>query len=138
MPLIAEKILKAITSPFILEGTEVILGVSIGIACFPHNGKDTETLLRNADAAMYVAKDLGRNRYQFYSPEMNMRALDRLTLESDLHHAIERNELFLVYQPQLALSTGNVLGLEALVRWRHPSRGLIPLASSSLLRRTAV
>ncbi|NMT64815.1 sensor domain-containing protein [Marinobacter orientalis] len=123
--LIADRLLTAITSPFILEDIEIILGMSIGIACFPRNGEDAGTLLRNADAAMYVAKELGRNRYQFYAPEMNMRALDRLTLESDLHRAIERNELFLMYQPQLDLKTENVVGLEALVRWRHPSRGLI-------------
>ncbi len=72
-------------------------------------------MLRNAEAAMDFAKELGRNRYQFYTPEMNVRGLDRLTLESDLHRAIERNELFLVYQPQLDLNTGNVVGLEALV-----------------------
>ncbi|MFO8142618.1 MAG: EAL domain-containing protein, partial [Marinobacter sp.] len=123
--LVADKILSAITSPFLLEGTEIILGISIGIACFPRDGQDAATLLRNADAALCVAKDLGSNRYQFYAPEMNIRGLDRLTLESDLHRAIERNELFLMYQPQLALSTGDVLGLEALVRWQHPSRGLI-------------
>ncbi|MBL3557688.1 MULTISPECIES: EAL domain-containing protein [Marinobacter] len=123
--LIAEKVLAAITSPFVLEGTEIILGISIGIACFPRDGEDAEALLRNADAAMYVAKDLGRNGYQFYAPEMNMRGLDRLTLESDLHRAIERDELFLMYQPQLDLNTGEVVGLEALVRWQHPSRGLI-------------
>ncbi len=82
-------------------------------------------MLRHADTAMYAAKDLGRNCYQVYEPEMNMRALDHLTLESDLHRAVERNELFLMYQPQLALGTGDVLGMEALVRWRHPSRGLI-------------
>lgn len=122
---IADKVLAAITSPFLLEGTEIILGISVGIACFPRDGQDAETLLRNADAAMYVAKDLGRNRYQFYAPEMNMRGLDRLTLESDLHRAIERNELFLMYQPQLDLNTGEIVGLEALVRWQHPSRGLI-------------
>lgn len=122
---IADKLLTIIASPFILEKTEIILGVSIGIACFPHHGEDVETLMRSADAAMYVAKESGRNRYQFYAPEMNMQALDRLTLESDLHRAIDRNELFLMYQPQLALDTGEVLGLEALVRWQHPTRGLI-------------
>uniref|UniRef100_UPI0038CC140A EAL domain-containing protein n=1 Tax=Marinimicrobium alkaliphilum TaxID=2202654 RepID=UPI0038CC140A len=124
--LVADKLLTVIAAPFILEKTEIILGISIGIACFPRNGEDAGTLLRNADAAMYVAKELGRNRYQFYAPEMNMRALDRLTLESDLHRAVERHELFLMYQPQLSLNTGEVLGLEALVRWQHPSRGLIP------------
>lgn len=124
--LIAGKVLAAITSPFLLEGTEIILGISIGIACFPRNGKDAQTLLRHANAALYVAKELGRNRYQFYAPEMNRRGLEGLTLERDLHRAIERNELFLVYQPQLDLNTGNVVGLEALVRWQHPARGLIP------------
>ncbi len=123
--LIAEKLLTVIAVPFVLEETEIILGMSIGIACSPHNGHDARALLSNADTAMYIAKKLGRNRYQFYAPEMNIRAMDRLTLERDLHRAIERNELFLMYQPQLALSTGAVLGLEALVRWQHPSRGLI-------------
>lgn len=123
--LTAEKLLNVIASPFLLEDTEIILGISIGVACFPHHGKDTHTLMRNADAAMYVAKDVGRNGYQFYAPEMNMRALDRLTLESDLHRAVERDELFLMYQPQLTLSTGGVIGLEALIRWRHPTRGLV-------------
>ncbi len=122
---VANKLLSVITAPFILEDIEIILGMSIGIACFPRNGEDAGTLLRNADTSMYVAKELGRNRYQFYAPEMNMRALDRLTLESDLRRAIERNELYLMYQPQLSLGSGGVLGLEALVRWRHPSRGLI-------------
>ncbi len=123
--LIADKLLSVIASPFILEGIEIILGMSIGIACFPRNGEDAGTLLRNADTAMYVAKESGRNCYQFYAPEMNMRALDRLTLESDLRRAIDRNELFLMYQPQLALDTGDVLGLEALARWQNPTRGLI-------------
>ncbi|RUR39423.1 EAL domain-containing protein [Vreelandella populi] len=123
--LTADKLLNVIASPFILEDTEIILGISIGVACFPRHGEDAKTLMRNADAAMYVAKKFGRNGYQFYAPEMNMRALDRLTLESDLHRAVERNELFLMYQPQLALSTGDVIGLEALIRWRHPTRGLI-------------
>ncbi|MBS9405712.1 EAL domain-containing protein [Halomonas sp. TRM85114] len=137
--LIADKILTAISSPFLLEDIEINLGISIGVACFPRHGEDAGTLLRNADAAMYVAKGLGRNCYQFYAPEMNVQALDRLTLESDLHRAIERNELFLMYQPQFSLSTGDVLGLEALVRWRHPSLGLIspghfiPIAEDSSL-----
>lgn len=122
---VANKLLSVITAPFILEDIEIILGMSIGIACFPRHGEDAGTLLRNADTAMYVAKELGRNRYQSYAPEMNMRALDRLTLESDLRRAIEREELYLMYQPQLSLGSGDVLGLEALVRWRHPSRGLI-------------
>lgn len=122
---VANKLLTVITAPFVLQDIEIILGMSIGIACFPRDGEGAGTLLRNADTAMYVAKELGRNRYQFYAPEMNVRALDRLTLESDLRRAIKRNELYLMYQPQLSLVNGDVLGLEALVRWRHPSRGLI-------------
>ncbi|MDN3517155.1 EAL domain-containing protein [Aquisalimonas lutea] len=125
---VAEKLLAAITGRFVLEGTEVTLGGSIGIACFPSNGTDATALARNADAAMYVAKQQGRNRYQFYSAEMNARAHDRLILESDLHQAIERDELFVVYQPQVDLATDTVVGLEALLRWRHPSRGLVPPA----------
>jgi diguanylate cyclase (GGDEF)-like protein/PAS domain S-box-containing protein len=122
---VADKLLTVITAPFVLQDIEIILGMSIGIACFPRDGEGAGTLLRNADTAMYVAKELGRNRYQFYAPEMNVRALDRLTLESDLRRAIKRDELYLMYQPQLSLVNGDVLGLEALVRWRHPSRGLI-------------
>ncbi|WP_166257646.1 EAL domain-containing protein [Marinobacter salicampi] len=122
---IADKVLNAITAPFLVKGTEIILGISIGIACYPLDGDNAETLLRNADAAMYVAKELGRSRYQFYSPEMNLQGLDHLTLKSDLHYAIERNELFIEYQPQLDLDTGQVVGLEALVRWRHPIRGVL-------------
>lgn len=123
---VANKLITAITTPFMFGGSEIILGASIGISCFPSDGRDIEMLLRNADAAMYVAKDLGRNRYQFYSAEMNIRSLDRLTLESDLHHAIAREELFVMYQPQQNLKTGKIVGFEALMRWRHPTRGLIP------------
>ncbi len=122
---VAEKLLATVTSPFVLDGTEIVLGGSIGIACFPENGHDVETLLRNADAAMYVAKRMGRSRYQFYSVEMNERALERLMLEGDLRHAIERGQLSVVYQPQVDLRTRAVVGLEALVRWCHPKLGLI-------------
>jgi len=122
---IAEKIIRVVTRLFIVDGQEIILGVSVGIVCFPDNGEDPETLLMNADAAMHVAQGLGRNRYQFYSPEMNERALELIGLEGDLQFAIEREELFLVYQPQLSLHSGKVIGFEALVRWRHPVRGLI-------------
>lgn len=122
---IAEKIIRVVTRPFTIDGQEILLGVSVGIVCFPDNGEDSETLLRNADAAMHVAQGLGRNRYQFYSPEMNERALELIGLEGDLRFAIERDELFLVYQPQISLETGEVIGFEALVRWQHPVRGLI-------------
>jgi len=122
---IAEKLIRVLASPFTLDGQEIILGVSVGIACFPDNGLDVETLTRNADAAMHFSQGLGRNQYQFYSPDMNDRALELISLERDLQFAVEREELFLAYQPQICLKTGGIIGLEALVRWRHPSRGLI-------------
>ena len=122
---IAEKIIRAVSRPFTIDGQEIILGVSVGVVCFPDNGEDSETLLRNADAAMHVAQGLGRNRYQFYSPAMNERALELIGLEGDLRFALEKDELFLVYQPQISLESGKIVGLEALVRWRHPARGLI-------------
>ncbi|MGK2950871.1 MAG: putative bifunctional diguanylate cyclase/phosphodiesterase, partial [Thiobacillus sp.] len=122
---VAEKLIAAVAAPFMLGGTEVVLSGSIGIACCPENGRDTETLLRNADVAMYVAKDRGRGRYQFYSAEMNVRAHERLLIEGDLRHAIEREQLFVVYQPQVDLGSGAVIGLEALVRWQHPTHGVV-------------
>lgn len=134
---VAEKLIAAVLEPYELQGTEVVLGASIGIVCYPDNGREVESLLRNADVAMYAAKDQGRGRYQFYSTEMNARAHERMLLEGDLRHALERGELFLAYQPQLNLLTGKVVGLEALMRWQHPQRGVvspaqfIPIAEDS-------
>ncbi|HEY0846887.1 MAG TPA: EAL domain-containing protein [Noviherbaspirillum sp.] len=123
---VAEKLVASIGVPFNIKGSEIILTASIGIACAPDNGDDVETLMRNADAAMYVAKDIGRNRYQFYSSEMNSRAYERLSLEADMRRALEREEFVLEFQPQVALADLRVVGLEALVRWRHPVRGMMP------------
>lgn len=125
---VAEKILAAVFAPLTIDGKDIALGASIGIACYPENGSDAETLLRNADAAMYVAKDPGRCKYQFYSVEINARALERMALEGDLRQALARDELFLCYQPQIDLGTNALLGLEALKRWRHATRGIIPPA----------
>ena len=126
--LVAGKLIDAFSRPFVLDETEIVLTASIGIVCYPDNGRDADTLLRNADAAMYVAKDQGRNRYQFYSKEMNARSHERMMLESDLRHAIAREQLSLVYQPQVDLGNGVIVGLEAFVRWQHPVRGEVPPA----------
>jgi len=125
---VSQKLIEAVSRPYMLGGAEFVLTASIGIACHPEDGADFETLMRNADAAMYAAKQGGRDRYQFYSAKMNARARDRLRLETDLRHAIARGELFLVYQPQVDLGSGTVVGAEALIRWRHPTLGLVPPA----------
>jgi diguanylate cyclase (GGDEF)-like protein/PAS domain S-box-containing protein len=122
---VAERILSAFSSTFCLEGQTFRITCSIGIAVYPGDGTDTATLLRNADAALYQAKSLGRNRYQLYTPNLNHQASARLTLEHQLHKALERNELCLYYQPQIDTRHGKMTGVEALVRWRHPELGLV-------------
>jgi EAL domain-containing protein (putative c-di-GMP-specific phosphodiesterase class I) len=113
------------------------LTCSIGVSLFPDDGADSETLLKNADLAMYCAKENGRNNCQFFTPELNARAVERLTLENSLRVAVEKQELFLVYQPQLEIASGRISGGEALLRWRHPELGLvapdrfIPIAENS-------
>ena len=102
------------------------LSASIGVAVFPDHGRKAEELIQHADTAMYVAKDAGRNGYQFFMKEMNARVSRRMFLENNLRRALERDELFLVYQPQIDAASGQVAGVEALVRWRHPDEGLIP------------
>ncbi len=123
---IAEKVLDALSRPFILEGREVFISASIGIASFPKDGQDETTLLKNADSAMYHAKERGKGNYQFYSAEMNEMALERLSLINDLHRALERNEFVLHYQPQVDIMSGKITGVEALIRWQHPQKGMIP------------
>jgi EAL domain-containing protein (putative c-di-GMP-specific phosphodiesterase class I) len=99
---------------------------SIGIVTYPEDGMDSETLLKNADFAMYHAKEKGRSNYQFFKPEMNQRAVERQTTECGLRHAIERQEFVLHYLPKIDLATGVIVGVEALIRWQHPQRGLVP------------
>lgn len=123
---IAGKILQVMAEPVQLDGIEVCCTASIGIALYPRDGKEIDILLRNADTAMYQAKDKGRNIYQFFSQEMNIRVMERLTLETRLRHALERDELFLQYQPQICLETGMVTGVEALLRWRIAGDELVP------------
>jgi diguanylate cyclase (GGDEF)-like protein len=122
---IAEKLMRVLGEPFVLEGQELHVTASLGLSLFPRDGASGELLLKYADTALYEAKGEGRNAYRFFSPEMNAQAHGRLRLENDLRRAVERHELELHYQPQLDLATGEVCAVEALVRWRHPVRGLV-------------
>lgn len=124
--MLAEHLIHALVDPFEVEGRRLFLGVSIGISVYPQDGDTVEQLLRNADAAMYRAKEEGRNTYRFYTEEMTALALEHIELQSQLRQAIAREQLVLHYQPQVNLRDGGLVGLEALVRWEHPEQGLIP------------
>lgn len=125
---VARKMLEVLTAPVVIDEHELSPSVSIGISLFPGDGADVDTLLKHADTAMYGAKEAGRNNFQFFVPEMNTRAFERLMLENALRRAIERNELTLHYQPQIAAASDRPNGCEALVRWKHPELGLVPPA----------
>jgi predicted signal transduction protein with EAL and GGDEF domain len=122
---VARRILDSFNTPFDLGGAEVFVSTSIGISIYPQDGEDPEDLLKNADVALYHAKDAGRNNYQFFSPAQNDEAFRRLSLESSLRRAIERSELIVHYQPQVLAREGRIIGVEALVRWSHPDMGLV-------------
>ena len=123
--LVAHKILKTLAWPYDINGHEAFMSCSIGIAIYPKDGSETTTLVKNADTALYRAKDLGRNNFQFYSSSMNSRALERMAMESSLRRMFERQELRVHYQPQISLKDGRISGLEGLVRWEHPVGNLI-------------
>ena len=110
---------------FAIQGYSFNITCSVGISIFPDHGEDAETLIKNADAAMYCAKDNGRNALHVFTEEMNAQLVERLKLEHALRCALERNELYLVYQPQLELASERIIGFEALLRWKHPQLGLI-------------
>ncbi len=137
--LVAEKLLTEVAEPLEIEGRILFPTVSIGIAIFPNDGEDSEILLRQSDMAMYRAKDAGRNNYQLATPAMNERAIARLNLERHLRDALERGEFELYYQPQVDGATEQTIGVEALIRWNHPERGLlspgafIPIAEETRL-----
>jgi diguanylate cyclase (GGDEF)-like protein len=122
---IANKVLAGFNAPFMVDGQELVLSASIGICTYPADGEDAQTLLSNADIAMYRAKEQGRNRHCFYAAELNKLSQERLALEAALKHAVERNEIEVFYQPKIDFADGRVSGLEALIRWRHPARGLL-------------
>lgn len=111
--------------PFELDGRELFITASAGITLSPEDGTDPDTLIKNADIAMYRAKEMGRTNYQFYKSEMNARSLERMSLDSHLRRALERNEFVLHYQPKVDLTTGRITGLEALLRWQHAEFGLV-------------
>jgi diguanylate cyclase (GGDEF)-like protein len=123
---VASRILEALARPFALDGQEVFISASIGVALYPADGGDGDALLVNADAAMHDAKERGRNGYRFYNQSMNATAHERLALENHLRRALERNEFQLHYQPKVDASTGRIVGAEALLRWQHPELGLVP------------
>jgi diguanylate cyclase (GGDEF)-like protein/PAS domain S-box-containing protein len=122
---VAQRIIGSLSEPFVVSGHELYITATIGISMFPNAGDDVETLVRNADTAMYRAKEEGQNHYQFYTPKMNAGAGERLALESRLRRALEREEFVLHYQPQIDARTGRTMGAEALVRWQHPDMGLV-------------
>jgi diguanylate cyclase (GGDEF)-like protein/PAS domain S-box-containing protein len=122
----ADRILNGIAAEFLIEDQRLNVTCSIGVSIFPEHGMDGETLIKNADAAMYCAKEKGRNTFQFFTEDMNIQVVERLTLENSLRLALERKELFLVYQPQMEIASGMIVGVEALLRWQHPERGLVP------------
>jgi diguanylate cyclase (GGDEF)-like protein/PAS domain S-box-containing protein len=123
--LAAEKILIALSTPFLIEGQELHTSTSIGIAAYPLDGLDAATLTKNADTAMYHAKERGRNNYQFFRHDMNTRAMERQLIESNLRRALEHEEFTLHYQPKVDLASGRITGVEALLRWEHPEWGLV-------------
>jgi diguanylate cyclase (GGDEF)-like protein len=120
-----DKIIKSVSAPYTLAEQTLHIGVTIGISVYPDDGEDAETLIRNADVAMYHAKNSGRNRYHFFRAEMNDRVVERQQIEGDLYRALDQKEFELYYQAQVELDTGSIIGVEALIRWHHPVRGLL-------------
>ncbi|MGA3081228.1 MAG: PAS domain S-box protein [Terracidiphilus sp.] len=122
----ARRVLKVVAEAYSINGHDLHITASIGVSIYPDDGPDAETLIKNADTSMYQAKDSGRQTFRFFKPEMNLRAVDRQSIEEDLRHALERKEFSLHYQPKINLKTGAITGAEALLRWKHPTRGSIP------------
>jgi diguanylate cyclase (GGDEF)-like protein len=122
---VAKKLLETASRPFQLQGRDFEVTASVGVSLYPGDGKDAQTLLKNADIAMYLVKEQGKNSFRFYAPQMNVHLVERLSMESSLKRALERGELLLLYQPRVNVRDGQVTGVEALLRWQHPSQGMI-------------
>ena len=122
---VAKKVLETVARPYLLQGRESRVTASIGISTFPDDGKSAQALLGSADTAMYRAKEQGKNAFRFFAPHMNVHVTERLSLEANLRRAVERDELVLLYQPEVGFGDGRVTGVEALVRWHHPTQGVI-------------
>ncbi|CAM4420713.1 EAL domain-containing protein [Paenibacillus alkaliterrae] len=122
---VAQRILYSFSQPFLIEGRELFITPSIGVSLYPADGHDIETLVKNADTAMYHAKEQGRNNYQFYTSDMNKMITKKMMLENALRKALERQEFTIFYQPQVSIQTNKMIGMEALIRWQHPEMGLI-------------
>ncbi|HWY07772.1 MAG TPA: EAL domain-containing protein [Candidatus Acidoferrales bacterium] len=124
----AQKLLHSLSAPHLLGGQELHIDGSIGISVYPADGNDAEMLIKSADTAMYHAKECGRNNFQFFTADMNLKSVQRQSLEASLRFALEREEFLLDYQPKVNLETGEITGVEALIRWQQPDRGLVPPA----------
>lgn len=125
IPVVAQRLIDSIAAPFELEGERVYTGTSVGITVYPRDDTEPDKLVKNADMALYRAKQEGRGKFEFYDPEMNAAVLQRKALEADLREALGSDQLFLQYQPKVDVASGEVVGAEALVRWQHPERGLV-------------
>ena len=137
--MVASKLIESCAQAHLIEGHELFVTASVGITLFPDDALDSETLIRNADTAMYRARDQGRNAYQFFTSEMNRNSHDKMKLESDLRHALVRGEFLLHFQPKVSCSTGKITGFEALLRWQHPLRGLVgPVEFIPILEETGL
>ncbi len=125
---VAKKIVSSLQQEFVIEGKDIYIGASVGISVFPGDGDDVADLLKAADIAMYQVKSEGKNSYRFYSPDLSDNAVERFQMETELRRAIERKQFKVYYQPQVSLTTGRIVGAEALVRWNHPKLGIVPPA----------
>ncbi len=133
----ARRMLQAVAATHVIDELELHVTTSIGVSVYPDDGLDSETLIKNADTAMYQAKENGRQGYQFFKPSMNVRAVERQFIEEALRRALDRQEFQLHYQPKINLQSGRITGAEALIRWTHATRGPISPATFIRSRKTA-